>query len=262
MNKENLQDFFDETKNGIKEHLNEIPVLVIGAVAGDVGAIMELTSILTSSTYTAIQKIPYLQLKRYLDGVKRIEDDYVNAVSLSSKLFTSPHTRNDNALRVYKMVSEAETEKKINQMVDATRSFLLGMIDTEALFRVFRAITSTLPEDLEYLMGIIGTSNEIRGNINIHALERSGLVISAGNDYEADFENQLYAISELGYMVDRFSLSIDDDERQNWYRERDKEVSIYGHNSVRVDESRRYKGVDIATDEEVEKIIQEGLDDL
>lgn len=121
-------------------------------------------------------------MKRYLAGVKNVEDNYENDVSLSSKLYASPHIRNENAFRVYKMVTESETEKKIDKLVDVTRSFLLGLIDTESLFRIFRAIISTLPENLEYLKEIVETTGEIRGNINIHALERSGLVILSGND--------------------------------------------------------------------------------
>lgn len=54
MNKENLQDFVNESKKEIKEYLQEIPILVIGAILGDIGTLAKLMSIFTISTYTVI----------------------------------------------------------------------------------------------------------------------------------------------------------------------------------------------------------------
>lgn len=191
---------------------------IVNAVALDPIAIGRIIALLSNKTYTAIQKIPYYQLKRYIDGVKKAEDDLGKSCKLSEKLFSDPKKRNENAMRVYKMVTSSDTEKKIDYLVDATRSMLLGLIDAEMMFRVFRAIIDSMPEDLSYLSNLVEKGGPFKGNIRIHALERSGLMISAGIDADEDVEKQDYHISSLGYAVDRYVLSLNDEDRLKWYK--------------------------------------------
>ncbi len=132
-------------------------------------------AILSDESFTAVQKIPYMQLKRYIDGVRRIEDELGNACKLSDRLFSDTRKRNENAMRVYKMVIASDTEKK---------------------------------------------SGPFKGDLRIHALARSGLMISAGIDSDEDIEEQMYDISTLGYLVDHFVLSLNNDDRQNWYKKK------------------------------------------
>ncbi len=175
-----------------------------------------MAAYLSDKTYTEIQKIPYLQIKKYLDGVKRVEE-LGNSCKIADKLFSDPKRKNDNAMRIYKMVTSSDTEKKIDYLIDTTRSMLLGLIDTDEMFRIFRAIVDSLPEDLDYLSSIVEKSGPFTGNIQILALERSGLMISAGIDANADVEEQQYHITTLGFMVDRYALSLSNEERWKWY---------------------------------------------
>lgn len=196
--------------------LYDIVEMIIGVATRDPSSIAKITAFLSDKTYTEIQKIPYLQIKKYLDGVKRVEE-LGNSCKIADKLFSDPKKKNDNALRIYKMVTSADTEKKIDYLIDATRSMLLGLIDTNEMFRIFRAIVDSLPEDLDYLSSIIEKSGPFTGNIQILALERSGLMISAGIDANADVEAQQYHITTLGFMVDRYALSLSNEKRWKWY---------------------------------------------
>lgn len=196
--------------------LYDIVEMIIGVATRDPLSIAKITAFLSDKTYTEIQKIPYLQIKKYLDGVKRVEE-LGNSCKIADKLFSNPKKKNDNALRIYKMVTSADTEKKIDYLIDATRSMLLGLIDTNEMFRIFRAIVDSLPEDLDYLSSIIKKSGPFTGNIQILALERSGLMISAGIDANADVEAQQYHITTLGFMVDRYALSLSNEKRWKWY---------------------------------------------
>ena len=196
--------------------LYDIVEMIIGVATRDPLSIAKITAFLSDKTYTEIQKIPYLQIKKYLDGVKRVEE-LGNSCKIADKLFSDPKKKNDNALRIYKMVTSADTEKKIDYLIDATRSMLLGLIDTNEMFRIFRAIVDSLPEDLDYLSSIIEKSGPFTGNIQILALERSGLMISAGIDANADVEAQQYHITTLGFMVDRYALSLSNEKRWKWY---------------------------------------------
>lgn len=46
----------------------------------------------------------------------------------------------------------------------------------------------------------------------MHGLSRSGLMILAGIDENADINEQKYCISNLGRAVDQFALSFEDEE--------------------------------------------------
>ncbi len=196
--------------------LYDIVETIIGVATHDPLSVAKIAAFLSDKTYTEIQKIPYLQIKKYLDGVKRVEE-LGNSCKIADKLFSDPKRKNDNAMRIYKMVTSTDTEKKIDYLIDTTRSMLLGLIDTDEMFRIFRAIVDSLPEDLDYLSSIVEKSGPFTGNIQILALERSGLMISAGIDANADVEEQQYHITTLGFMVDRYALSLSNEERWKWY---------------------------------------------
>lgn len=196
--------------------LYDIVETIIGVATHNPLSVAKVAAFLSDKTYTAIQKIPYLQIKKYLDGVKRVEE-LGNSCKIGDKLFSDPKKKNENAMRIYKMVTSTDTEKKIDYLIDATRSMLLGLIDTDEMFRIFRAIVDSLPEDLDYLSSIVEKSGPFIGDIRILALEHSGLMISAGIDANADIEKQQYHITTLGFMVDRYALSLSNEERRKWY---------------------------------------------
>ena len=96
----------------------------------------------------------------------------------------------------------------------------MGSIDNTNYFRIMKAISETLSEDLEYLVENVTTSKVIKGNMQILALERSGLAIQAGIDANESIESQGYAISSLGRMVDRYAISLESEERQRFYKQK------------------------------------------
>lgn len=240
---ESVINMNDGNATNISE-LYDIVEMIIGVATRDPLSIAKITAFLSDKTYTEIQKIPYLQIKKYLDGVKRVEE-LGNSCKIADKLFSDPKKKNDNALRIYKMVTSADTEKKIDYLIDATRSMLLGLIDTNEMFRIFRAIVDSLPEDLDYLSSIIEKSGPFTGNIQILALERSGLMISAGIDANADVEAQQYHITTLGFMVDRYALSLSNEKRWKWYV-----------NKANADD-RKFIGPESVSNEDIEAMFNE-----
>lgn len=224
--------------------LYDIAETIIGVATHDPLSVAKIAAFLSDKTYTEIQKLPYLQIKKYLDGVKRVEE-LGNSCKIADKLFSDPKRKNDNAMRIYKMVTSTDTEKKIDYLIDATRSMLLGLIDTDEMFRIFRAIVDSLPEDLDYLSSIVEKSGPFIGDIQILALERSGLMISAGIDANADIEKQQYHITTLGFMVDRYALSLSNEERWKWYT-----------NKANAD-NRKFMGPAPMSNEELEAIYNE-----
>lgn len=223
--------------------------LLFQAISLDTKAIGKIVALLSDKTFTAVQKIPYMQLKRYIDGMQKVEENLSGGCKICDKLFSDPQKRDENAMRVYRMIIAADTEKKIDYLVDTTRSMLLGLIDVEMMYRIFRAIVESMPEDLDYLTNLVEKDGPFKGNIQIHALVRSGLMISAGIDAGEDIEKQDYEISTLGYAVDRFVLSINDENRWNWYKNK------HSH------DGRLFNGPQAASDEEVAAMMKELFDD-
>ena len=184
----------------------------------DPGSIANLAAMVADTAFTFYQRIPFMKLQKYLEGVRRTESDLEATCRLSSKLFSDPHKCIDNALRIIKYVTDTDTEKKIDYLVYAARAMLLGLISVPEMFRIYQAIDDTLPEDLEYLSEIVGKSETYKGNIQVQALERSGLMITSEVNPNVDIEEQEHIISTLGYLVDEYAVSFDNNDRQEWYK--------------------------------------------
>lgn len=149
---------------------SDIISTVIGVALHDPQAITHLVELIASKSFTAFQKIPYIQLQNYLNRMKEIEDNYGDACKLSEKLFYDTNNRDDNALRIIKCVVNIDTQKKLDYICNVTESMLLGMIDTNMMFRLFNVVSNSLPEDLLYLSSIIENSGPFVGNVNVFAL--------------------------------------------------------------------------------------------
>ena len=192
--------------------------MIFGCFKGEPDSLLKLDGLLLDKGIALIAGIPLYQFKKYLEGVKKVEDDLGNAVHLADKLFGDEKKAEENGIRVYEMVTSVDSTGKIHYLINATRAFLLDEIDLTTFFRIFSAIKSTQIEDLEFLKNNIEKGETIYGNIQILALARSGLMILTDEDYERGAEEQGYKISTFGYMVDCFALSNDDDERIKYYK--------------------------------------------
>lgn len=185
-------------------------------------AIVRVSHAIANRLITEFQALPYRKLLRYLEGVKKVEESLEDSCKLSDKLFGNPEKRVENAMRVCETVVSADTEKKIEYLINATRGLLVGGIDVEMMFRIFRAITESLPEDLEYLSSIIEKDGPFIGNTTVHALSSNGMMVLAGIYGDRDIEEQQYHISKLGYMVDMYALSLSNEERYKFHKRRDR----------------------------------------
>lgn len=205
-------------KESFAEDIVSYGSLIVQCIAGKPSALAELSAKATDKGFTFFQRWPYQKVILYIQGVKKAEDDLGSSCRLSNKLFSDPEKSVDNALRIIKYVSEYDSDKKLKWFINATRALLMDLIDDLMLFRIFRAIDVTLAEDLEYLSSIIEKAETIVGNVQVQALSQSNLTILAGMDAKASVEEQDYTVTELGFYVDRFALSLDDGDRQLWYR--------------------------------------------
>lgn len=190
--------------------------ILIEAISLNPIAIGKLVALLSDKTFTVVQKIPYMQLKRYIDGVKKAEENLADGCKLSDKLFSDPKKRNENAMRVYKMVTTSDTEKKIAYLVDVTRSMLLGLIDVEMLFRVFRVVVESMPEDLEFLSSpyvgigeyILSDNDDARRSAEwagaVNTLEETGMLECVNR------KDKIYKLTDEGWKQAEIYIEAND----------------------------------------------------
>lgn len=213
MKKDIVQVFkTDEVRN----ELNEIMENAFDALTGDLYAVKNL--------FESVCKLPIsffdqLYWQRFINFIEGTQKPLGEAISVSNKLFSNDEKGHNNALRIMEVIKKIDNEKSLDFIVNATRSCMCGWITTEEYFRIIKAITETLYEDLLFLSEKITTQKEFIGNIQIHALERSGLMIQIGIDANASVEAQSYVISTLGDMVDQYAISLNNEDRFKWHKE-------------------------------------------
>lgn len=126
-------------------------------------------------------------------------------------------------MRIVEVIGKNETEDSLQFVINATKSVLLGLISTTDYFRIIKAITDTLLEDLLFLSENITKNSRFKGNTQVLALERSGLMIMAGIDANEGVESQSYVFTTFGKMVDQYALSFENEKRFRWYK---KELTV------------------------------------
>ena len=216
MQKEEIQLFFE--RMDISTISNEMVDNMIG--------MLMLNPISYKNFVKQISQMPFLIKDAYywskfylfVTGIKNAEIELGKGVKLCNKLFDTPKNKRQNGMRLLGYIDKADSEQKINYYVNATKSLLLGLINNTDYFRIMKALMETLNEDLEYLADIAIKEDVHRGNVQLLALERSGLVLQAIFDANESVENQSYVISSLGKYVDCFAVSFEDEERQKFYK--------------------------------------------
>ena len=169
----------------------------------------------------------YRKFDHFLKAIR--EKDLSDSVKFSDQLFRNPDTARKNALRLFQYIDKAETLTVVDYMVNASRAVGNGLISETEYYRILWALTNTYSEDLHYFKSIAASENVIHGNTKIIALTQSGLMISAGTDANRSVEDQDYAVTKFGTMVDRYALSLDDEERWEFWKSREgstKEITF------------------------------------
>lgn len=209
----NSNDKFD-----IKDNFTELIDNAIGMLTLDPVAIKNLTTQMVKMPIIIRDAIYWSKFYMFILGINKIQEDLGGSIKLSNILFDNSKNREQNGMRLLGYIDKADSKQKVNYYINSTKSLLMGNISNTDYFRIMKAVSETLNEDLEYLAEIVENKNVIKGNIQLLALERSGLVIQARIDTNENIETQYYAVSNLGRMVDNYAISLDNDDRQNYYK--------------------------------------------
>lgn len=172
-----------------------------------------------------------LFLNRFYDFLNGVYLSQEDCIKLSAKLFGNKSDKRRNGMRLFEYIGKIDTEDCLQFMINATRSLLLNLIDVSDYFRIVKAITETLYEDLNFLSENIVKDIYFKGNTQILALARSGLMIEAGIDANEDVESQNYIFTKLGMLVDQYAVSFENLKRYEWHKNKSQSLTRYEYNT-------------------------------
>ena len=176
---------------------------VVDAVLGSPVAVGKIIKTLVQSPFFLKDQLFWAKIELFLNGVILSEND---RGKLSAKL-TEDGSNSENARRLVDCIDRADTNRKIRYLINATRCLLTDFIDRTTYFRICRAVTNTLDEDLLFLRNHISEKDLIY-NDSVQGLYTSGLMY-----WSAVGEDPRYSFTSIARLVDRYALSYDDVER-------------------------------------------------
>lgn len=239
-NKMNFDEFKTILKSDeAKQQQQELLENALGTLEANPIAFKKLITTILNMPFSIREQIFWNKFYNFLQGVYLSPED---AIKLSNRLFGNEIEKRRNGMRLFEYIGKIDTEECLQFMINATRSLLLDLINVADYFRIVKAITETLYEDLKYLSEHIIEEKRFTGNTQILALTRSGLMIEAGIDGNADVENQEYVFTRLGMSVDRFAISFENDKRYKWHKNKKDNTKQYN------------TGIETITKEDIDKL--------
>lgn len=188
------------TRHEVKEASKNLLEDALAALLGDPVAIAKLVFTLGSSPFFIRDQLFWSKLEMFLNGVY-IEDE--DRAKLCAKL-TANGKKHDTQARLIECIDRAETESKIQYLINATRCLLSDFVTLEEYFRICHAVTHTLSEDLTYLRAHIFEEN-LEYNNNIQGLFSSGLM------YQSVLGDNIgYSFTPVAFSVDMYAVSYED----------------------------------------------------
>ena len=178
----------------------------IEALSGSSTAIAKIVLSAGRSAFALRDKIFWIKFEKFLAGVFTSEEQ---KAKFAAKL-ASEGNKNDNAMRLLSCIEKSDAEKKIDYLINASRSLSADFITLEEYFRICHVITQSVTEDLRYLAEHI-LENNLDYSIPVQSLISEGLMIQT--QLNANTGEHKYSFTPLAELVDRFAVSYDNAER-------------------------------------------------
>lgn len=173
----------------------------IEALSGSLFAVAKILFFAIHSPFALRDKIFWIKFKKFLDGVFTTEEQRAR---FAAKL-ASDGNKNDNAMRLLLCIEKSDAEKKIDYLINASRSLCADFITLEQYFRICHIISQSVLEDLKFAADNL-SDNAFTYSLQIQGLLATGLVMQSTYSFE---ENgvQEYKFTPLAKMIDCFALS-------------------------------------------------------
>lgn len=156
------------------------------------------------------------------------------STNLLCNLFEDNEKGRENCRKILSYLNKIEEYEKIDFMVNATISCAHKLVDIETYFRMMHTLANVMYQDLMYLKKYIRSVDICIGGVNAHSLASFGLMVLAEIDSEACVEEQKYAFTEYARTLDRFAISLYDDEAQKYYMKERTKIDLYVHGELKI----------------------------
>ncbi|MBQ2891835.1 MAG: hypothetical protein IJE45_02965 [Bacilli bacterium] len=227
----------------LKNDVLETTGLFINTLCGDVVSAGQLVNKILETSLNFRDKI---LMRNFFNYIFAIDKSLDQGVKLLVKLFPNDEKGKKNAEKIVLILDRIDNEEKLKYIANATRSCVYQDVTIEEFFRIIKIIDDSYFYDLVFLSNNITKKSLFKGNITIHALANLGLMMQCGIDCNESIETQNYAFTKLGMLVDKYALSYDNEERQQFYLKEQPEITFKTENII-----------ETASDEDIDDLFED-----
>ncbi|MGN8898169.1 hypothetical protein [Flavonifractor sp. HCP28S3_F3] len=191
-----------EVKEGTKDFLAD----AVSALLGDPVAAGKIMLSLMESPFFFQEKLFWQKFEMFIYGIDMNEEE---RAKFCAKL-TEDGTKGDNPYRLLQAINHAETRRKVEFLINASRSLGAGFIDLATYFRICHAITNTMEEDLVFLSKHIQDKEDFGYSDIIQGLQNAGLMRQSVIDANGD---DRFVFTPFADTLDQFAVSYNNVER-------------------------------------------------
>lgn len=202
----------------------------IGALTGSFSDMGELSKEMISCPFLIQNKFFWDNFKYFLKRIHLTEEE---KEILRNKL-TVDGNYNDNAKRIIYVLSDIDTEKKVDYVIYATKSLMDGKIEIDEYFRVCNAITTLIYEDLQFLKANIDNNN-LRYGLAVQALMNAGIISRNQSPMELEYS---YSFTPFAEKIYKNAICPED------------------HHDLRIGEPKPRDAVEIASNEDIDNMFK------
>lgn len=213
----------------LKSDIVETTGLFVNTLCGDVVSACQLVNKILETSLNFRDKI---LMRNFFNYILNIDQSLEKGVKLLVKLFPNDEKGKKNAEKILLILDRIDNEEKLKYIANATRSCMYQDITVEEFFRIVKIIDNSYFYDLLFLSDNITKKSLFKGNITVHALANSGLMMQCGIDCNDSIENQNYAFTKLGMLVDKYALSYDNEDRQRFYLKEQPKITFKMENII------------------------------
>lgn len=227
----------------LKKDIAETTELFINVLCGDVISAGKLVKKIIKTSLNFRDKI---LMRNFFNYIFAIDKSLEQGVNLLVKLFPNDEQGKKNAEKIVLILDRIDNEEKLKYIANATKSCVYQDITVEEFFRIVKIIDNSYFYDLVFLSDNITKKCLFKGNVTVHALTNLGLMMQCGIDCNESIENQNYAFTKLGMLVDKYALSYDSEERQQFYLKEQPEITFKMENII-----------ETASDEDIDALFED-----
>ena len=182
----------------VEESIEDYLLDFISALLGNPISVAKLIIKFEHTPLFLRDRLFWIKFQKFLNGVYTCESDYIK---LKAKLGEYVNS-DEGAQRLIECIDRADTNNKIQFLINVTTRFVNNKIDGTTYFRICHAVTHTLEEDLQFLKEHI-SERELTDSMNVQGLITTGLMIMVFSNRDG---GSLYSFTELANKINQYAI--------------------------------------------------------